>query len=107
MVRSGWSFSQRTVVITPLGRDSTAFSIESFCTYPSAKHTDAEAFHPLMAVIAVVVLLALIAIYTITQTEWGRGQVHKRVLAMLQNNAHGIVRMGPVTGNPAQGLYGP
>ena len=44
----------------------------------------------------VVALLALIAIYTITQTEWGRGQAHKRVLAMLQNNAHGIVRMGPV-----------
>jgi translocation and assembly module TamB len=57
-----------------------------------------------LAVIAVVVLLALIAIYTITQTEWGRGQVRKRVLATLQNNAHGIVRMGPVTGNLLKGF---
>ena len=57
-----------------------------------------------LAVITVVALLALIAVYAITQTEWGRAQVGKRILAMLQENAHGIVRMGPVTGNLLKGF---
>lgn len=56
-----------------------------------------------LIVIAAILLLAVLAIFTITQTDWGRSQVRRRILAMLQENAHGIVRMGPVTGNL---LYG-
>ena len=51
-----------------------------------------------LAIIAGLVVLALIAIVVITQTDWGHGQVRKRVIAAIQGNAHGIVRMGPITG---------
>ena len=57
-----------------------------------------------LAIIAGLVLLALIALVVITQTDWGHGQVQKRVVAAIQGNAHGIVRMGPVTGNLLKGF---
>lgn len=57
-----------------------------------------------LVTITVVLLLAVFAVFMITQTDWGRGQVRKRILALLQENSHGIVRMGPVTGNLLNGF---
>ena len=57
-----------------------------------------------LAVIAAIALLVLIAVYAITETDWGHEQVRKRLEAMIQGNAHGIVRIGRISGNLLNGF---
>ncbi len=57
-----------------------------------------------LAVIVTVAIIAAVAIVVLTNTDWGRGQVRKRALSSLQGSAHGIVRMGRVTGNLLKGF---
>ncbi|HYN83265.1 MAG TPA: translocation/assembly module TamB domain-containing protein [Gemmatimonadaceae bacterium] len=57
-----------------------------------------------IAVIAVVALVALIAVYAITRTEWGHEQVRRRLQPALQNNTHGILRIGRISGNLLEGF---
>ena len=57
-----------------------------------------------LAVIVVFLLLAWGAVYLITDTDWGRGQVRRRIVALIQSNSHGIVRLGAVTGNLFSGF---
>ena len=48
--------------------------------------------------------LAIIAVFAITGTDWGRNFARGRFEALLQNNSHGIVRIGSVTGNLRHGF---
>src|SRR5688500_19807566 len=57
-----------------------------------------------LAVIAIVALVVLIAVYSITRTEWGHEQVRRRMLQALQNNTHGILRIVRVSGNLLEGF---
>ena len=57
-----------------------------------------------LAAVAIVVVLIVIGVFTITNTDWGREQVRKRIVAMLQDNSHGIIRVGKVTGNLLNGF---
>lgn len=57
-----------------------------------------------LAVIVVFLLLAWGAVYLITNTDWGREQVRKRLAALIQGNSHGIVRIGKLTGNLFDGF---
>ena len=57
-----------------------------------------------LAVIAVVALLVLIAVYAITETGWGHEQVRRRLQDALENNSHGIVRIGRISGNLLKGF---
>ena len=57
-----------------------------------------------LAAVAIVVVLIVIGVFTITNTDWGREQVRKRIVAMLQDNSHGIIRIGKVTGNLLNGF---
>ena len=56
------------------------------------------------AALTVVAILVVGGVFLITNTDWGREQVRKRVLAMIQDNSHGIVRIGRVTGNLLKGF---
>lgn len=57
-----------------------------------------------LAVIAAIALLVVIGIYAITKTEWGHEQVRRRLQTALQNNTHGILRMGRISGNLLEGF---
>jgi len=62
-----------------------------------------------LAVIVVLLLLVWGAVYVITDTDYGREQVRKRLVALIQGNSHGVVKIGRLTGNlfdgfPAQDL---
>ena len=57
-----------------------------------------------LAVIAALALLVVIGFYAIADTDWGRGQVRKRVQALIQGNSHGIIRIGRVSGNLLNGF---
>src|SRR4051812_21160980 len=57
-----------------------------------------------LAGLVILALVAVIAVFTITNTDWGRGQIRTRVLAAIQSNSHGIVRVGSVTGNLLKGF---
>jgi len=57
-----------------------------------------------LAVIAAIALIVLIAVYAITQTDWGHEQVRKRVEAAIQGGSHGVVRIGSVSGNLLEGF---
>lgn len=52
-----------------------------------------------LAVLAVVALVLFGAAYILTNSGWGREQIRRRLVALLQDNSHGIVRVGKVTGN--------
>lgn len=57
-----------------------------------------------LAAIVVFLLLAWGAVYLLTDTDWGREQVRKRLVALIQGNSHGIVKIGSVTGNLVHGF---
>jgi translocation and assembly module TamB len=57
-----------------------------------------------LAAIAIVALLLVIGVFTLTNTDWGRDQVRKRIVALLQGNSHGIIKVGKVTGNLLEGF---
>ena len=57
-----------------------------------------------LAVIAAIALLVLIGVYAITRTDWGHEQVRRRLEAALQNNTHGILKIGRISGNLLKGF---
>ncbi|HUQ46815.1 MAG TPA: translocation/assembly module TamB domain-containing protein [Gemmatimonadaceae bacterium] len=57
-----------------------------------------------MAVVVVLVVLVVIAVFTVANTDWGREKVRNRVVAMIQGNTHGIVKVGSVSGNLLKGF---
>ena len=52
----------------------------------------------------VTIALFIVGAFVITGTDWGRNIVRGRIEALLQNNSHGIVRIGRVTGNLRHGF---
>ncbi len=58
----------------------------------------------LLAVLAVVAVLLVGAAYLLTNSGWGREQIRRRLVALLQNNSHGIIHVGKVTGNLLEGF---
>jgi translocation and assembly module TamB len=57
-----------------------------------------------LAVIAAIALVVLIAVYAVTETDWGHEQVRRRLQDAVQNNSHGIVRIGRISGNLLKGF---
>lgn len=57
-----------------------------------------------LAVVAAVALIVVIVVFGLTNTDWGREQVRKRVLASFETGAHGIVKIGRVSGNLLKGF---
>ncbi len=58
----------------------------------------------LLGAVAVVVVLAAVAIFTVSNTDWGRHQLRTRVVAVLDEAANGTVRIGRISGNLLSGL---
>ncbi|HEX2721901.1 MAG TPA: hypothetical protein VHM24_03225, partial [Gemmatimonadaceae bacterium] len=56
-----------------------------------------------IAAVALVIVILIGGTFALTNTDWGRGQVKKRLLAMLESNSHGIIRIGRVSGNLLKG----
>ena len=57
-----------------------------------------------IAALVIVAVILVIGVYTLANTDWGREQVRKRIVATLQENSHGIIRIGKVTGNLLKGF---
>ncbi len=57
----------------------------------------------LLVVLSVIAVLAVITIWVVTNTDFGRERVRRVVLSTLQNNTHGIVRIGALHGNLMSG----
>jgi translocation and assembly module TamB len=57
-----------------------------------------------IAALAIAAVLIVIGVFTLTNTDWGREQVRKRILSLLQENSHGIIKVGRVTGNLLKGF---
>jgi len=53
----------------------------------------------LFIVLLAVATLALVGVWVMTNTDYGRTRVRNYVLGTLSRNTHGVVRMGAVTGN--------
>jgi translocation and assembly module TamB len=58
----------------------------------------------LIAGLVVVALLLVGAAYLVTNSDWGRERIRRYVLGLIQNNSHGIVHIGSVTGNLLHGV---
>ena len=58
----------------------------------------------LLAAIAVVTVLIVLLVFGLTNTDFGRDIVRKRITALLEGNSHGIIRIGRVTGNLLNGF---
>jgi autotransporter translocation and assembly factor TamB len=54
--------------------------------------------------VVVVVLLLVGAAYLITNSDWGRERVRRYVEGLIQDNSHGLVHIGSVTGNLLHGV---
>lgn len=54
--------------------------------------------------VAVIVALFIAAVLVISGTDWGRNIARGRIEGLFQNNSHGIVRIGRVTGNLRHGF---
>ena len=58
----------------------------------------------LLAGLVMVALLLVVAVYLVSNTDWGRERVRRYVLNLIQSNSHGIVHIGSVTGNLLHGV---
>ena len=58
----------------------------------------------LLGVVAVLVVALVGTLFVFTSTDYGRERVRRFALAQLQKQAHGIVRMGRLSGNLLSGL---
>lgn len=54
--------------------------------------------------VGALVALGVGVVLVVSNTDWGRAQVRTRALSALNGAAHGVVRIGGVTGNLLQGL---
>src|ERR1700692_2756815 len=101
MAKRRWSPFRSTEPIRPLKVEgsSTGWSYTSRL----GKHSEKWWFR-LIAVIVVVVLLLVGAAYLITNSDWGRERVRRYVQGLIQDNSHGLVHIGSVTGNLLHGV---
>src|SRR5690348_6059210 len=58
----------------------------------------------IFAAIVVVAVIVVGGVFLLSNTDWGREQVRKKILATLQENSHGIIKIGKVTGNLLHGF---
>ncbi len=58
----------------------------------------------LLAVLAVVALLLLAGVFIVTNSDWGRERIRRKVLNTIQSNTHGLVHIGGVSGNLLHGI---
>ena len=53
----------------------------------------------LLVVLSVIVVLAVLGVWMLTNTDFGRERVRRFALKTLQNATHGIVKRGALRGN--------
>ena len=57
-----------------------------------------------LAALVIVAVILVIGVFTLANTDWGRDQVRKRIVATLQGSSHGIIKVGKITGNLLKGF---
>lgn len=72
-------------------------------TSPLAKHSK-KWWVRLVAGVLVVALLLVGVAYLITNSDWGRERVRRYVEGLIQDNSHGLVHIGSVSGNLLHGI---
>src|SRR6266550_3468740 len=101
MAKRRWSpFNSTEPIRQP---KAEASSTGSSYTFPLAKHSNKWWFR-LVAIVVVVVVLLVGAAYMIKNSDWGRERVRRYVVGVIQNNSHGIVHIGSVSGNLLHGI---
>jgi uncharacterized protein involved in outer membrane biogenesis len=73
-------------------------------TPPHAHHTGRRIALIVGGLLVALVVLAVGAVYVLTNTNWGREKVRQRVVAILNETAHGRFTIGRVSGNLLKGL---
>jgi translocation and assembly module TamB len=63
-----------------------------------------RAFKIILGIVGVLVLAAVAAVFTLTNTDWGRAKVRGIAVNALAGSAHGIVQVGRISGNMLKGL---
>ena len=53
----------------------------------------------LLVVLLAIATLALVGVWVLTNTDYGRNRVRSYVLGALSRSTHGVVRIGAITGN--------
>ena len=61
-------------------------------------------FIRVLAVLVVLAMVGVIIVFGLANTDWGRGQVQKRLVPVLQGSTHGLLRVGSVSGNLLKGF---
>jgi translocation and assembly module TamB len=61
-------------------------------------------FIRVLAVLVVLAMVGIIVAFGLANTDWGRGQIQKRLVPTLQASTHGIIRVGSVSGNLLKGF---
>jgi Uncharacterized protein conserved in bacteria len=61
-------------------------------------------FIRVLAVVVVLAMILVIFVFAVANTDWGRGQIQRRLIASLQGATHGILRVGSVSGNLLKGF---
>ncbi len=57
-----------------------------------------------LAAVVVLAMVAVIGVFGLANTDWGRGQILKRLVPILQASTHGLLRVGSVSGNLLKGI---
>ncbi|MEO8576895.1 MAG: hypothetical protein ABI556_09355, partial [Gemmatimonadales bacterium] len=57
-----------------------------------------------VAAVAIVIVILAVGTLMLTGTDWGREQARKKIVAILQSNSHGIIKVGSVSGNLLKGF---
>src|SRR3712207_1233295 len=57
-----------------------------------------------LASIAGLMTLAVVAVFVLTGTDWGRERVRRVIVSQLGSRAHGRVHLGRVSGNLLKGI---
>ena len=71
---------------------------------PRRAHPVRRGVEILVGLLALLVLLVLVAVLVLTNTDWGREQLRRRVVEALAGTVHGRLKVGRLSGNLLKGL---
>ena len=63
----------------------------------------ARRIYRLLVVLSAIVVLAVLAVWMFTNTDFGRERVRRLALSLLGGSTHGVVKIGAVHGNLLSG----
>ena len=71
---------------------------------PAAHHTGARIARWIAAILLLLVVGVVATVFVLTNTDWGREQLRRRVVAALAGTVHGRFQVGRISGNLLKGI---